>query len=468
MSGFARQLQLEIVARLERSPLADLSQAKTAVDPEQEEAEATEDSEKEPGVKDVDPEPEAETAGNHERESDARDDEQGPAKVAETPEQESDAMDVDPEPEPVIAASDSIPASPARAESSVDSATSHNSLPSQATPGNITHDEDTQSIQGTIEVAVNRTAFDPTKFFAYAKVCDPRKPGAMDTWSGTMWDNFVNSAAMHSHRATIFKMVAYMGFSEWFERQSQNYQTELAVHRRGRSGRRIASIILDLMIQPEDGSCKKRRLRLIRIKSHGNKLRSIVSRSGWWILFHKQLWEFVKSEASFLRVLAELNQLSYLEPLTVCLDIQFQKLITEGRTAFGLFLHDLTSSHQDVLLQQAEEMRTQYDMTEVNALIVNQKLDALRTRLLAMFGRDGQFSNTDRLWINQRFQIDCCDIERLRPGQWLNQWKVRHYNSIKTLECTNLSAFKECKFEEAKGSNDRGKCLFVRMQSVQG
>ncbi|KAH7033061.1 uncharacterized protein B0I36DRAFT_383005 [Microdochium trichocladiopsis] len=249
---------------------------------------------------------------------------------------------------------------------------------------------------------------------------ESKLPGfEMNTWSGTMWSHFLNASEMRSQQATIYRLIAYMGFSQWFDAQKTDFEEKYAFRGHRRTGRRLASIVLDHLLKLERQDTKKR-TRLIRMNSHGKKLRAIVKIHGWWILFHQRIWDFIKSNAILSKTTSELEGLEYFEPLKTCLDEQMTTFADTGKTDFSSFLYSLTKSASNLLKSQVDRLRQDFEVEEVTPAMVSAKVHDLKQGLLQMC-RAGR---RDVFWVNGKYEVDRQVIDTLDPDTWLNGWVI--------------------------------------------
>ncbi|KXJ85054.1 hypothetical protein Micbo1qcDRAFT_224915 [Microdochium bolleyi] len=491
-----RALLLALESALKQLPSPGLSQAKTAVESGSEQEEQPSGQEEPPSGQDEQPSGQDEQSPEQQEESSEQHG-HSPEQHVQASEQGDQLPGQDDQPNEQhgqLRRSDRLKLKgtlaqplPEDAPPAGDSNASHVSVTSQATSASVSHNGDTPMAADvdTLTIAAEPMNFladmaervreldddiDPSHMMlfgsVYSKMCDPL---FTDTWSGTMWINVVNSAEMNSRRATIFKMVAYMGFSQWFEHQMQEYKEVRMLQEKGRPRQRAASVILDRVLEKDDRHSNKRRTRLIRIRSHGTKLRTIIDSSGWWILFHDNLWcavrhialegtstktsrDFVKCQNTFSTALADLKHLEYLEPLAEFLSRQIQILLSQGRTNFALFLENLATSAPSCLREYAGELRAEYGMVRVAASDVDSKLAELRARLLYMFEGVGKCDGTDDVWINQKFQVACHDFESLGSDNCLNSWMI--HTALELVDKPSTSTYHTCiSLDECKSRN---------------
>jgi hypothetical protein len=136
------------------------------------------------------------------------------------------------------------------------------------------------------------------------------------SWSPSMWINMLETGEAHSREAIILNMIERMGASKWYDAEHAEAEKEPPLTKRGRSRKRLASVILDKHLRERESTTKasprnrdseddsllpnlasiqervldKRRKKLISHLHQGRTLCKLVQMTHLGILFHPKIW----------------------------------------------------------------------------------------------------------------------------------------------------------------------------------
>lgn len=125
---------------------------------------------------------------------------------------------------------------------------------------------------------------------------------AFNTWSASMWFQLLEADQVHGKRATVFRMIEWMGFVSWYEAETKLIAKSPPQTKRGRLKKRLSSIVIDRYLNDEYESNTsealpahresklRKREQLIKVIHRGRRLKAMVDMTSSGILLDHNIW----------------------------------------------------------------------------------------------------------------------------------------------------------------------------------